>query len=280
MAGLPGPARRMVDPSARGRGDHADRRGHARAHQLAVEAVDLVVTTVRCVSAARRAARGLSIAGQVHAVIALLAKGAVHVAIPAVGAVYALSRAAAVGGIRVVGPVVTGFGAVDDPVPASWRALGAGAVELADGELVTRLDDLSFGLEDDDLVDLAHSETEGRGRRRVERDAAGLRAVHAAQVHRQLAVHEDPHIVVADEGQALATLILEPVADLAGEAEVVLGTVHGAGLEPWDFRSIRRRCPAPSVEGEEGRGCPGAGRPVVHPGVVVDVGAVGLRDQG
>ena len=35
MAGVPGAARRVGDSSARGRGDHADRRGHARAHQRA-----------------------------------------------------------------------------------------------------------------------------------------------------------------------------------------------------------------------------------------------------
>jgi len=60
---------------------------------------------------------------------------------------------------------------------------------------------------------------------------AGGRPVHPAEVHRQPAVDEDPDVVVAGELEAirLAGVVLEPVADLAREAEVVLAVLAGDG---------------------------------------------------
>jgi hypothetical protein len=45
--------------------------------------------------------------------------------------------------------------------------------------------------------------------------------VHAAEVDRELLVDEHPDVVVAGEVELLAALVLEPVADLAREVEVL-----------------------------------------------------------
>ena len=48
-----------------------------------------------------------------------------------------------------------------------------------------------------------------------------VRRVQAPEIQRQAPVDEDPHVVVAAEGQRLAAAVLEEVADLGREAEVV-----------------------------------------------------------
>ncbi len=79
---------------------------------------------------------------------------------------------------------------------------------------------MALGLKHDDLVDVADHELE-RGCLRRERHAAALCAVHAAEVHREVLVDEDPDVVVTREAQDLGALVFEPVPDLAREVEVV-----------------------------------------------------------
>src|SRR4029078_9658216 len=104
-------------------------------------------------------------------------------------------------------------------------------------ELVRRAADPPLRLKDGDLVDLADREREARRGRGVEGAAPRRRAVNAAEVDRELAVDEDPDVVVADELQGLAAAVLEPVADLAGEAVVVRQVVHVAVREAADLRA-------------------------------------------
>ena len=75
----------------------------------------------------------------------------------------------------------------------------------------------SLCIEDRDFVHLALGQAELGGGGVVESDTPSRRRVYAAKIDRQLAVQEDPYVVIADEGQALAALVLEPVAHHAGK---------------------------------------------------------------
>ena len=109
---------------------------------------------------------------------------------------------------------------------------------------------------------------------------AGRRAVHAAEIDGELAVDEHPDVVVADELQRLAAAVLEPVAHLAGEAEVVRHVIVVAAPEIVDLRPARRLGPSAVVDGEERRREPADRRRVApHLRVVVDEGAVRLPGQ-
>src|SRR6188768_161694 len=59
---------------------------------------------------------------------------------------------------------------------------------------------VTLGVEDVHAVAAADLDVQA-GRLRVEVDGAGLGDVHAAEVERELAVDEDPHVVVAAEGE-------------------------------------------------------------------------------
>src|SRR5690606_27752684 len=54
----------------------------------------------------------------------------------------------------------------------------------------------------------------------TQNDAAVRGTVNATDVHRQAAVNEHPHVVVAEEGERLAALVLEEVAKLARKMPV------------------------------------------------------------
>src|SRR5206468_1203170 len=69
-----------------------------------------------------------------------------------------------------------------DAVTADRRAVAATRAEAAQGQLEGRPVDLALRVEDADLVDLAVGEAELRGSRGVERHAAALRNVRAAEV--------------------------------------------------------------------------------------------------
>ena len=51
--------------------------------------------------------------------------------------------------------------------------------------------------------------------------------MNTAEIDGEFSVNEDPHIVVADEvqGVALGLVVEEPIADLAGETEIVQALV-------------------------------------------------------
>ena len=84
---------------------------------------------------------------------------------------------------------------------------------------------MAFGLEYGDLVHLARLQlAQLRRGGRVEGDRPRCRRVKSTQVDRQFLVDEHPDVIVTDKIQLVgaASLVLEPVTDLAGEAEVVL----------------------------------------------------------
>ena len=87
-------------------------------------------------------------------------------------------------------------------------------------QLEVRAGAVAFGVKQRDLVEATDGQAEGGGDGSKVKVALGAR-MHAAQIERQVAVDEDPHVVVAAERQRLAAPILEEVADLGGEAEVV-----------------------------------------------------------
>src|SRR5205814_9006476 len=88
---------------------------------------------------------------------------------------------------------------------------------------------VAFGVEELEGVDAAELEAEGGGGL-VEVDGAAGGGVQAAEVHGQLAVDEDPEVVVAGEGEVLAAAVLDAGVQLGGEVEVVrlaVGVVAG-----------------------------------------------------
>ena len=114
----------------------------------------------------------------------------------------------------------------------------------------------------------------------VERDGAGRRAVDAAEIDGELSIDEHPHVVVADELQDLSAAVLEPVANLAGEAVVVRHLIAVAAGEIGDLRPARRLRPSLAVDREERRRDPADRRRVApHLRVVVDERAVRLLGQ-
>ena len=88
------------------------------------------------------------------------------------------SRGAAVGAIVLA--VIALFTCGNDAVPADWRAVTAGVVEAAQGELEARAGFLALRVEHIDFVDLAVLESELCGGRGIERDAAVERHVQTA----------------------------------------------------------------------------------------------------
>ncbi len=79
---------------------------------------------------------------------------------------------------------------------------------------------MALGVEERDLVETADRQTQ-RGGALIDNERALRARVQAAQIQRKAAVHEDPNVVVAAEGQRLAAAVLEEIVDLGGEAEVV-----------------------------------------------------------
>src|SRR6185312_6118365 len=172
-------------------------------------------------------------------------------AVAAVRAQLAVRCAPPIGAGVFVLPVVALLADGDDAVAAGGRALAGGGVESAQRQAEGGAGGLAFGLEHRDLVHLAVGQAEVGARAGAEGDGALHRGVDGAQVDRELAVDEHPDVVVAREIQrvALGRVVLEPVADLAGEAEVVLGRP-----------GFRRVAPAGVVGRRDGRRDPLAGR--------------------
>ena len=106
---------------------------------------------------------------------------------------------------------------------------------------------MPLGLENDGLVDLAELEPEVdvtrrrtafRGKvaaaagttvaaRGIEQHRAHQPPVYPSEVDGTISVDEHEHVVVAAEVQAFAALVLEPVAQLAREVEVVPDAAQG-----------------------------------------------------
>src|SRR6185436_1700328 len=146
------------------------------------------------------AAPGLSIGREVPPVVARLHSGGIGFSIAAERAEAAATREAAAVP-AVVDAVVTDLAPVDDAVPATGHADGVLTAELADCQLVRRVADVPLRLEHGDLVDLPDGEAEARGARSIQRDRAGRGTVHTPEIHGELPIDEDPHVVVADEVQ-------------------------------------------------------------------------------
>jgi len=105
-----------------------------------------------------------------------------------------------------------------------------------------------FGLEELHRIDVAGRDAElGLGLIEVHR--ARLRVVEAAQIDGQLAVDEDPEIVVAHEGEALAAVVLEGRVNLGREAEVVYQAV--VGLARVAVAGVVEREVVQALEGEQ-----------------------------
>ena len=81
-----------------------------------------------------------------------------------------------------------------------------------------RLGGVALGVEDVEVVRDALDEAEG-----VEVDRTAGHAVDAAEVDDEVAVDEDPHVVVALEGEGLAAVVDELGVDLGREVVDVLG---------------------------------------------------------
>ena len=92
-----------------------------------------------------------------------------------------------------------------------------------------RLGRVALGLEDREVVGLAGLDAE-LAHEIVELDGHALGAVHAADVDGELAVDEDPHVVVAGEREDLAALIRELGVQLEREVEVVVAALVAEGL--------------------------------------------------
>ena len=209
---------------------------------------------------------------------------------------------------QIVFSIVALFTGRHDTVAADGPAGTRQIVEAAQGEFIRRAIPTSLRLEHDDLVDpvVHHAQIDlalharasrknalglagsarGRGHSDspatggVEHDLSLDRGMNAPQVHRQLAIDEDPDIIVTREIERvlLARRIAEPVAHLAGEAEVVQGlrrpwlvgpvaAVHGRGLGARIGGG--RRDHARYVVDREKEWVPGDQRRVGHAGICV-----------
>src|SRR6187551_701041 len=114
--------------------------------------------------------------------------------------------------------------------------------EVLQRESEIRRAGVALGLEERDLIDAALDQAkadisgtvDGRGARGRQARATTMnraRAVfvtqdhaarlNAADVHRQLAVDEHPHVVVTAERELLATVVLKEIVELGGEVKVV-----------------------------------------------------------
>ena len=99
---------------------------------------------------------------------------------------------------------------------------------------------MAFGVEELEQIDIALRDAE-RGGRGVEVDFRFCGGVQAAQVDDQLAVDEDPQVVVSFELEGLAAGVLELRVKLGREGEVVLLEVVAVG----------KAAPAGVVDGKE-----------------------------
>ena len=166
-------------------------------------------------------------------------------AIAAEGRARAVGVAAAVA--AVVQAVVAGFVERHDAVAAHAVAGRLGELEVVERKPIGRVVGIALGLEDHDLVDAAFTRPRDCPRCRWwprSRSRFHSAGVRAADVDRQLAVHEYPDVIVAVEGQrgVLGRLVLEPVANLAREVEVVtargvVAEAHAVEREEWCCRS-------------------------------------------
>src|SRR5260221_11560002 len=75
-------------------------------------------------------------------------------------------------------------------------------------EAEIRLGRMALGLEDREIVGRALNNIQHCGER-IEADGDRLRRVHAPEIHSQLLVDEDEHVVVAGELEDLTTLVRE-----------------------------------------------------------------------
>jgi hypothetical protein len=177
-----------------------------------------------------------------------------------------LGRASAVGGIAVVLAVVALLAGDRHAVAASRNARSRRDVESVQCQFVRRSVGLAFGLEYGDLVDVADRKIAKLCcRSGVKRDRARGRRMQSAQIDGKFLVDEDPDVVVADEIELVgcASFVLEPIANLAGETEVVQslvalrvhvigqgGVVERRNLRGRQFRSRRERV---LIDGKEKR---------------------------
>ncbi len=185
------------------------------------------------------AAEGTTPFAVLHAVILAVVAflGSVDDAVAAERPPFALGRAAAVGRVAVVLAVVAFLVGDRHAIAARGRADRSSSVEAGEGQFERRGGGMALGMEDRDLVHVVrlHVSQLGRGCG-VEGDRAWRRRVKTAQVDRQLPVDEDPEVVVAHEVElvALGSIVLEPVAHLAREAEVVLALIAVRVQIPWN----------------------------------------------
>jgi hypothetical protein len=150
----------------------------------------------------------LLVGGLPDSVAAVLDGGAVGVAVAVLAGV-------------VRRPLIADLPAGDHAIAADRLAVGARRQEPGQGEVEVRLNGVPLGVEEEDLVDVPGSDREAGVPTGVERHGRRLRRVDPSQVDGEAAVDVDPNVVVARELQLLASLVLEEVAQLRGEVEVV-----------------------------------------------------------
>src|SRR5690606_25037550 len=100
---------------------------------------------------------------------------------------------------EVLGTVVALFADGDVAVSAVGRTVAASGREPRERELETRTFGFALRVEHLDRINRAVFEPEVGPGRGVDRHGTELRRMDAAQVDREPAVDEDPHVVVADE---------------------------------------------------------------------------------
>lgn len=107
---------------------------------------------------------------------------------------------------------------------------------------------MSFRVKQRNLVQTTDSNTDTASDT-VETDGPLLAWMETAHVKCQLAVNEDPNVVIPTKREGLPALVLEEVPDLGGEPEVVQFAVVDATVGPsLVFTEIARRIPTLPIE--------------------------------
>ncbi len=163
----------------------------------------------------------------------------------------AIRIAATVGTGVVLGSQVTRLTPGHNPVTTLGRTDGVAGEEVVQRQPVIRVDELALGLEHHHLVDVPDGHAKVDAARRIraivegvvvpgqivdvadlagpvctQDDPAHAPSVDPAEIDRQTAIDEHEDVIVTAEIELLPTLVFEPISQLAGEMEVVLGLLR------------------------------------------------------
>ncbi len=202
---------------------------------------DQPIATVRCPFTAWAALlRGAAIRREVDTVVALFAVAHLHRSVAAAGSQGAVCVAGSISTCVLCCSKVARFGWRDDAIAANARAATFRGHEASQGEVEVAGEGVTFGVKQNDLVDVTDRQPKLGGLGGIQGHAAARRPMQASEIYGEFTVDEDPDVVVSSEAQDFSTFVFKPVHNLRSETKVVATVgelfIHGdpASIVEWE----------------------------------------------